>query len=134
MFGRRCRSGEVDVVSETGLSGALEQPKEGHALISTRFSPDDNEDAIMWLRRGEMQKVIPVAGQEYAASLMGKTENCLVGRIARKGPAQQGDIVAELLQQIAQVVGDIMIEQELQSEAGAICLTTSRSISPRWSS
>jgi hypothetical protein len=36
----------------------------------------------------EMQKVIPVAGQEYATSLMGKPENCLVGKIARKGLAQ----------------------------------------------
>jgi hypothetical protein len=42
--------------------------------------------------------------------------------------------VTEFLQQITQVVGDVMIEQELHSEAGAICLATSRSISPRWSS
>jgi hypothetical protein len=28
----------------------------------------------------------------------------------------------------------IVTEQELYSEAGAICLATSRSISPRWSS
>ena len=81
-----------------------------------------------------MQKIVPVEGQEYATSLMGKPENCLVGRIAREGLAKQGDMITELLQQIAQVVGDVMIEQELHSEAGAICLATSRSISPRWSS
>ena len=62
---------------------------------------------------------------------MGKPENCLVVRIARKGFTQQRDVVTELLQEIAQVVGDIMIEQELHSEGGAICLATSRSISPR---
>ena len=44
---------------------------------------------------------------------------------------QQRDVVAEVLQQIAQVVGDVMIKQELHSEAEAICLATSRSISPR---
>jgi hypothetical protein len=42
--------------------------------------------------------------------------------------------VAEFFQQIAQVVGDVMIEQEPHYEAGAICLATSKSISPRWSS
>src|SRR5665213_149633 len=130
----RRRSGEVDVVSEAGFSGTFKQPKQGHALFSTGSAPDDNDDALMRLRRCETQKVIPVAGQEYATSLMGKPENCLVGRIIRKALAQQGDIMAELLQQIAQVVRDLMIEQEFHSKAGAICLTTSRSISPRWSS
>jgi hypothetical protein len=42
--------------------------------------------------------------------------------------------VTELLQQITQVIGDVMIEEELHSEGGAICLAMSRSISPRWSS
>ncbi len=81
-----------------------------------------------------MQKVVPVTGQQHAAGLMGKPENRFVGGIARKGFAQQRDVVAELLQQITQVIGGVMIEQELQSEAWAICLATSRSISPRWSS
>jgi len=65
---------------------------------------------------------------------MGKLENCLVGGIARRGFTQQRDAVPEMLQQIAQVVGDVMIEQKFHSEAGAICRATSRSISPRWSS
>jgi hypothetical protein len=43
-------------------------------------------------------------------------------------------VAGQLLQQIAQVVGDVMIEQELHSEAEAVCLATSKSISPRWSS
>jgi hypothetical protein len=42
--------------------------------------------------------------------------------------------VAELLQKVAQVVGDVVIRQEFHSEAAAICRATSRSISPRWSS
>ena len=134
MSAYRRRSGEVDVVSEAGLSGTLEQPKQGHTLFSARSAPDDNDDAIMRIRRREMQKVVPVAGREYTTSLTCKSENCLIGRVARKGLAKQGDIMAELLQQIAQVVGDVMIEQKLHSEAGAICLATSRSISPRWSS
>jgi len=82
----------------------------------------------------QTQKVVPVAGQEYATSLVGESENGFVRGIARKGFAQQYDIMAEFLQQIAQVVGDIMIEQKLHSKAGAICRATSKSISPRWSS
>ncbi|MGD1073342.1 MAG: PIN domain-containing protein, partial [Bryobacteraceae bacterium] len=96
----------------------LVPPGAGVVRRATRSAPDDNDDAILWPPRREMQKGIPVAGQEYATSLKGKPENCLVGRIARKGPAQQRDIVAELLQQIAQVVGDVMIEQELHPKPG----------------
>lgn len=53
---------------------------------------------------------------------------------SRQGFTKQRDVVTGFLQQTAQVVGDVMIEQELHSEGGAICLATSRSISPRWSS
>jgi hypothetical protein len=81
-----------------------------------------------------MQKVIPVTGEQYAASFVGKPENCLIGGIARKGFTQQCNVVTQLLQQVTQFIRDVMIEQELHSEAGAICLATSRSISPRWSS
>jgi hypothetical protein len=81
-----------------------------------------------------MQKIVPVEGQEYATSVMCKSENFLVGGITWKGFSQQRDIVAELFQQIAQVVGYVTIQQEPHSEAGAICLATSKSISPRWSS
>jgi hypothetical protein len=42
--------------------------------------------------------------------------------------------VTELLEQVAQAVGHVVVEQELHSEASAICLATSKSISPRWSS
>jgi hypothetical protein len=42
--------------------------------------------------------------------------------------------VAELFEQIAQIIGHIVIEKELHSDARAICRATSKSISPRWSS
>ena len=86
------------------------------------------------VRSCKRDKVVPIAGQEYATRIMGELENSLVGGIARKDLTQQHDLVAELFQQVAQVVGDVMIEQELHYEAGAICLATSKSISPRWSS
>ncbi len=48
---------------------------------------------------------------------------------------QERDFVVEFFEQVAQVVGHVVVEQKLHSEAGAaICLATSKSISPRWSS
>jgi hypothetical protein len=65
---------------------------------------------------------------------MSETQNNLVGRIHRKRIAQQHDFMSKLLQQVDQVVRDVMIEQELHKEGADICLATSKSISPRWSS
>jgi hypothetical protein len=42
--------------------------------------------------------------------------------------------MTELLEQVAQAVGHVVVEQELHSESSAICLAMSKSISPRWSS
>jgi len=69
--------------------------EKSYALVSTGSAPDDNDDAIVWPDRREMQKVIPVAGQGYATSFMDWPKNCFVGRIARKSLTQQHHIVAE---------------------------------------
>ena len=66
--------------------------------------------------------------------IVGKLKDGLVGGIAWQGFTQERNIVTELFEQVAQVVGYVVVEQELHSEAGAICLATSKSISPRWSS
>jgi len=126
----RRRLGEVDVVSETMLAGAFRQAKQ----CSPASTADHNDDAMMWLRHCEMEKIVPVAGQQQATAVVGKLEDGLVGGIARKGFTQERDIVTELLKQVAQAVGHVVVEQELHSEASAICLATSKSISPRWSS
>lgn len=67
------QSGEVDVVSETGLTGSIEEPKHRHGFLSTGSAADDSDDAMMGLRRCEMQRVVPVAREKYAASLVGQT-------------------------------------------------------------
>lgn len=81
-----------------------------------------------------MEKVVPIACQQQATTLIGKLQDGFVGGIAGKGFAQERDIVAQLLEQVAQVVGHVVVEQELHSGGSAICLATSKSISPRWSS
>jgi hypothetical protein len=74
----RHRSGEIDVISDTTLAGALQQPKQGHSLLATGSAANDYHDAMMRLRCCEMQKVVPVAGQEYAIGPVGKADNGLV--------------------------------------------------------
>ena len=97
----RRRLGEVDVVSETMLAGAFRQAKQ----CSPASTADHNDDAMMWLRHCEMEKIVPVAGQQQATAVVGKLEDGLVGGIARKGFTQERDIVTELLEQVAQAVG-----------------------------
>jgi len=130
----RRRSGEVDVVSETMLAGTFQQPKQCGPFVCSGSTADYNDDAMMWPRHCEMEKVVPVASQQQATTVVSKLEDGLVGGIAGKGFTQERDIVTELLEQVAQAVGHVVVEQELHSEAGAICLATSKSISPRWSS
>ena len=96
-------SGEVDVASEAGLAGTVEQPKRRDTLFSAGAPPDYNDHARVWQGCRQMREVVPVAGEKYAASLVGEAENFLVGGIAGKAFTQQRNVVAELLQQIAKV-------------------------------
>jgi len=86
------------------LAGTFQQPKQCGPFVCSGSTADYNDDAMMWPRHCEMEKVVPVAGQQQATTV------------------------------VAQAVGHVVVEQELHSEAGAICLATSKSISPRWSS
>ena len=130
----RRRLGEVDVVLEAMLAGTFQQPKQCSPFVCSGSTADHNDDAMMWPHHCEMEKVVPVASQQQATTVVGKLEDSLVGGIAGKGFTQERDIVTELLEQVAQAVGHVVVEQEFHSEASAICLATSKSISPRWSS
>jgi len=85
----------------------------------------------MWPRRCQSKKIVPVAGQQHKTMLAGKLEDSFICVVAGEDSTQKRDIVAELLKQVAQVVGDIVVEQKLHSGASDICLAISKSISPR---
>ena len=50
------------------------------------------------------------------------------------GFPQPAHFMAKLAQDVTEFVGNIVINEELQAGASAICRVTSKSISPRWSS
>ena len=100
----------------------------------SRSTTDNDDDAVMGLLRREMEKVVPVASQSHATTLVGELEHGFVGGVLWKDFTQKDDLVAELFEQVAQILGHVVIEQELHSAACAICRATSKSISPRWSS
>jgi hypothetical protein len=60
---QRRRLGEVDVVSETGLASTFQQSKQRRPFVCSGSTTDDNDDAMMWRRRCETEKVVAVASQ-----------------------------------------------------------------------
>jgi hypothetical protein len=97
----RRRLGEVDVVSETLLSRTFQQPKQRCAFFCSGSPPDHYDDAMIRPCRCQVEKVIPVASQQKAITLVGELKDSLVGGIAGKGVTQKRDIVTELLEQVA---------------------------------
>jgi hypothetical protein len=116
------------------LAGTFQQPKQCSPFVCSGSPADHDDYAMMWNRHCETEKVVPVASQQQATTVMSKPKDGLVRGIAGEGLSQERDVVTELLEQVAQAVGHVVVEQELHSEAGAICLATSKSTSPRWSS
>jgi hypothetical protein len=57
-----------------------------------------------------MEKVVSVAGQQHTTTLMGKLEDGFVGGVAGKGLTQERHIVVEFLEQVAQIVGHVVVE------------------------
>jgi len=104
---------EVDVVLNTDLASTLEQSKQRRPLGRSRPAPDHDYDPAMREPGCEFEKIVSVAGQEYTPAFVRESKDRLIGRISREDFAQQCHIVTKLFQQIAQVLGHIMVEQEL---------------------
>ena len=79
----------------------------------------------------ERDEVVSIARDEDESVLNGVIQDRRVGCVARKHLAQKRHAMPDVLQQMAQVGGDVVIEQEGRESAGDICRATSTSISPR---
>ena len=90
----------------------------------------------MRLRLRQLEKVVAVAGEQHAVPIVSKLKNSQISGLSCEDVTQAQDFVVEFSEQVSQIVGYVLIEQELHcdSEASVICRATSRSISPRWSS
>ena len=81
--------------------------------------------------RPERDEVVAIARDEDEPVLTGVIQDRRVRRIAGKLLAQKRHAMPDVLQQIAQVVGDVVIEQDGPVSVEDICRATSTSISPR---
>jgi hypothetical protein len=77
-------------------SRALDQVEKGCAFGGAGTAPDHDDDSMMRLDPREPEEVIPVAGDENAASVIGKIEERIVGKIFWKGLPKKRHFVAQL--------------------------------------
>jgi hypothetical protein len=67
----------------------------------------------MRLTLGQPDEVVPVTCHQEATVCMRKLQDDGIGRVRRGDIAQPQDFVAEFLEQIGQIVGYVVVEQEL---------------------
>ena len=66
-----------------------------------------------------MEKIVPVASQQQGTAVVCKPEDGFIRGITRENLAQERDLVTQLLEQVAQVVWHVLVQEEFHSE-GAI--------------
>lgn len=82
----------------------------------------------------KLEEVIPIARDHDQVVLESVLENCVVRGLARKHFAHATDPMPKMLEEVTQLVGDIIVQEEVHGSPGDICRATRTSISPRWSS
>lgn len=129
-------SGEVDVAAQTSLACPFEQSHEGRSLLRARSPPDEDDDAVMGLLLRQGDEVVAIAGHEQMSAIERAPKHRRVRGFRAEHVTDAQHSVIEFAQQVGEVFGDVLIEQEGHdgSADAAICRATSRSISPRWSS
>ena len=85
----------------------------------------------MWSVAHEPEIVVAVARDENEAVIVGVLQRRCVRRRSRKHVAQPIDMVAKMFEEIAQLVGNVVVEEKIQGSPGDICRATNTSISPR---
>jgi hypothetical protein len=66
------------------VAGTFQQPKQRSPFVCSGSTADHNDDAMMWLGHCETEKVVPVASQQQATTLVGKLEDGFVRRNRRE--------------------------------------------------
>lgn len=133
----RSRSGirprVANPVGETFRSGSLDEAQKGRALGGPRSSSDHDDDAVVRSLSRELKEVISIARDDDQVVMQGVVENRGVGGFARKRLAHATHAMSKVLEEVAQLLRNIIVQEEVHSPAD-ICRETRTSISPRWSS
>ena len=105
--------GEVDVVAETAFTCSLEQAQQRRPFRSPCLTSDDDDDAAMALRLSQLEEVVAVAGRQETIVLCSKCEDRGIGGLERQNIAEPKDFVVQFSEQVGEIFGYVLIEQEL---------------------
>ena len=124
-------SREVDVVDETFGPCSLEKSQQSSALGGPGSSSDHDNNAVVGSLSRELEEVVAIARDDDQIAMEGVVENRRVGGLARKRLARTTHVVSKVLEEVAQILRDIIIQEEVHRSPVDICRATRTSISPR---
>ena len=108
-----------------------EKSQQSSALGGPRSSSDHDDDAVVRSLSRELEEVIAIARDDDQIAREGVVENRRVGGLARKRLARATHLVSKVLEEIAQRLRDIIVQEEVHRSPADICRATRTSISPR---
>jgi hypothetical protein len=82
----------------------------------------------------ELEEVIAIARDDDEIVTEAVVENRGVRGLARKRLTRATHLVSKMLEERAQFLRDVIVQEDIQDSPADICRATSTSISPRWSS
>ena len=77
---RQClpHSGEVDIPSDPGFAGPVDQAEQMSLFSHGRTSTDQNDESRVFLAPGQFKEVISIAGDQHPAFSNGVSEDLLI--------------------------------------------------------
>jgi len=124
-------SSEVDIIPQAGLASLIEQMDQSSAFCHSCSPANQNNDAAMGLRLSSARKSSRLHVMRTALAWHASGEHLLIPSFFWQHFAQAGYAVAERQEGMGNILWHIMVQKKRHGPGGAICLATSKSISPR---
>ena len=131
---RYALSREVYIVGETFGPSPLDESQKGSSLGGPGSAPDHDDNAVVRSLSRELEEVISIARDDDPIVMEGVIQNCGVGGCARKRLTHATHRMSKVLKKVAQLLRDVIVQEEVHDSRVDICRATRTSISPRWSS
>ena len=90
---------------EPAFASPVEQPQQRHSFRRPGLAPDDDDDAAVWLRFGEVDEVVTVAGHQQTIVVVSKLQNGGIGGLCREDVTEAHDFVMEFSEQVVRSSG-----------------------------